>query len=227
MSEYICKYCDGSRKNPNSLRNHERLCKKNPDRQHTSFEDSEVQKALSIKKKECGYLNGATKAKALGVPFITSIETRAKLSKANKNRSPEFRAQIGKKISATVKEKVANGEWHYSFSKVRTHEHISPYAGPVKLHGSWEVAYAQYLDANHIKWRRPTQKVDKFYYEYDELKTGSGYYIPDFYLLDEDIWVEIKGYETAKDQAKWKWFPHHLKVLKSKDLKELDINIIT
>ena len=31
--EYICRYCGRICKNDNSLRNHERLCKENPDRQ--------------------------------------------------------------------------------------------------------------------------------------------------------------------------------------------------
>lgn len=33
METYICKYCGRLCKNPNSLRNHERLCKSNPNRQ--------------------------------------------------------------------------------------------------------------------------------------------------------------------------------------------------
>lgn len=32
-SEYVCKFCNKICKNSNSLRNHERLCKLNPDRQ--------------------------------------------------------------------------------------------------------------------------------------------------------------------------------------------------
>lgn len=33
----ICKYCGKECKNENSLRNHERLCKKNPNRQDSPF----------------------------------------------------------------------------------------------------------------------------------------------------------------------------------------------
>lgn len=35
--EYICKYCGKTCKNANSLRNHERLCKENPNKQISSF----------------------------------------------------------------------------------------------------------------------------------------------------------------------------------------------
>lgn len=34
---YICKFCGKVCKNANSLRNHERLCKENPERQESSW----------------------------------------------------------------------------------------------------------------------------------------------------------------------------------------------
>lgn len=121
------------------------------------------------------------------------------------------------RVSNTIKEKVKQGKWHYSFSKVRSHKFISKYAGEVMLMGSWELKFAEYLDNNNIPWRRPKEK---FYYEYLSLRKGFGYYIPDFYLIEENRYIEIKGYETDKDRAKWKWFPHPLEIIKGKDLKE-------
>ena len=37
-------------------------------------------------------------------------------------------------------------------------------------------------------------------------------YTPDFYLTDLKQYVEIKGYKTAKDQAKWDQFPKDKKL---------------
>ena len=37
VEEFICKFCEKVCKNANSLRNHERLCKQNPNRQFTLF----------------------------------------------------------------------------------------------------------------------------------------------------------------------------------------------
>jgi hypothetical protein len=119
------------------------------------------------------------------------------------------------KISDAIKQKVKDGKWHYSFSKTRTFLYTSKFAGTIKLLGSWELKFAEYLDSNNIKWRRPTET---FRYEYHELKKGYGYYTPDFYLIDYDLWIEIKGYEHEKDRAKWKYFPHKLKILKGKEL---------
>lgn len=50
-------------------------------------------------------------------------------------------------------------------------------------------------------------------------------YTPDFYLVDSDEYVEIKGYKTDKDAAKWEQFPEHrkLKVLRGEDLIALKI----
>lgn len=45
---YICKYCGKECKNNNSLRNHERLCKLNPDKQFTKFMDIKWQKNKKV-----------------------------------------------------------------------------------------------------------------------------------------------------------------------------------
>ena len=48
-------------------------------------------------------------------------------------------------------------------------------------------------------------------------------YYPDFYLPDLDLWVEIKGYQTDKDLAKWKFMTDahkkHLVVVRARDIK--------
>lgn len=117
-----------------------------------------------------------------------------------------------KKIKTTIKEKVKNGNWHYSFSKVRTYE----YKG-YQLHGSWELKFAKWLDEKNISWKRPTQK-----FEYN-FKGETRNYIPDFYLKEKDKFIEIKGYKTEKDEAKWRDFPYNLQVLREQDLRILDI----
>ena len=89
----------------------------------------------------------------------------------------------------------------------------------IDLDGSWEYKYAIWLDKNNIKWIRPTIR-----FEY-HLDNKIHYYTPDFYLLETDEYIEVKGYKTAKDDAKWAEFPadKKLKILFKKDLKELGI----
>lgn len=84
--------------------------------------------------------------------------------------------------------------------------------GEVFLDSSYELAFAKWMDLNKIKWKK---NYVKFPYTYEsKLK----YYIPDFYLSDLDIYVEVKGYYTLKDLEKWKVFPYELKVIFGEDL---------
>jgi hypothetical protein len=207
MSNLKCRFCHDKRKNANSLRNHERLCKSNPDKQSTPFQSIEFQQNRKPS-------NQWIKGKEIGEPYQISDHTREKLSNANKKRTKEWHKKNGEKISKTINEKVKNGEWHTSLTK---NMHYS-YKG-YDLHGKWELAYAKYLDKNNIKWTRPK---DRFEYELDGKKR---YYTPDFYLIEEDVFVEIKGYKTAKDEAKWSQFNYNtsLRILMKSDLKQLEI----
>lgn len=116
------------------------------------------------------------------------------------------------KLSQTIRDKVKEGTWHYSFSKTRIFE----YKGE-KLHGSWELQYAKWLDENNISWRRPKEK---FLYIF---KDKERYYTPDFYLIDTKEYIEIKGYETEKDRSKWSQFPLTLKIIKGSELYKLGV----
>jgi PAB1-binding protein PBP1 len=48
---------------------------------------------------------------------------------------------------------------------------------------------------------------------------------PDFYLPGTDEFIEIKGYKTEKDTAKWNQFPadKKLTILMHKELKDMQI----
>jgi hypothetical protein len=115
-------------------------------------------------------------------------------------------------VSDAAKRKIAEGTWHNSFSRARTYD----YRG-VKLYGRWEVAYARYLDKQKIEWRRPTET---FPYSFEGRERR---YTPDFYLPADDTYVEIKGYKTPKDAAKWVAFPKKLQVLRGRDLFEMGL----
>jgi len=62
----------------------------------------------------------------------------------------------------------------------------------VDMDSTWEVAMAIRLDELGITWKRdPSMKL--------EYRTRGGRkrnYIPDFYLPDHDMYVEVKGYWT-------------------------------
>ena len=95
-----CKYCDSERKSANSLRNHERLCKSNPDHQTTFFGNPDNVEILKELKAKIGYKNGFTKARTLGKEWVVSAETRAKLSASGKGRrhTDDVKLQISEKM---------------------------------------------------------------------------------------------------------------------------------
>lgn len=74
------------------------------------------------------------------------------------------------------------------------------------MRSSWEVAYAKYLTKNKTKWE----------YESKTFDLGKYRYIPDFYLLDSDTYVEIKG----------RWFPGMKNKFRLFQKKYCSINII-
>lgn len=124
-----CKFCNKECKNQNSLRNHERLCKLNPNRQKTCFEDVEFQKNVLHKD---GGNNQFTKAVKLGLPKpLVSDETRNKISQKVKNNNSMHREECRQKLSETIRKKVDEGTWHTSLAK-RMHKN---YKGN-DLHGS-------------------------------------------------------------------------------------------
>ena len=210
-----CRFCTKNCKNDNSLRNHERLCKFSPNRQISSLMKWNNTGRLHWIKSGKNGRNQYTKAKELGLPVpIVSEETKRKISNRVKGRSKDWNETNGKRISKTINKKVSEGTWHTSLAK---HMHID-YNG-VDMHGSWEVKYAKYLDENNIKWIR---NKDSFAYTFNGKERK---YTPDFYLIDSDEYIEIKGYKTEKDDAKWSQFPKHRKltVLMENELKLMNI----
>lgn len=64
--------------------------------------------------------------------------------------------------------------------------------GRVCFRSSYELAYAKYLDKNHILWTYETETFD----------LGDTTYTPDFFLPTSNLFVEIKGYMHPEAQIK-------------------------
>lgn len=142
-----------------------------------------------------------------------SKEYKEKLSKALKGRKKAKMSNSQKEnISKTIREKIKLNTWHNSYFKKGKHLYKD-----INFDSKWELAYAKWLDSNRINWRRPNEHFSYIF------EGKEHYYTPDFYLIDENLYIEIKGYKTAKDEAKWKYFPLKLKVLQLEDIKLLNI----
>ena len=86
------------------------------------------------------------------------------------------------------------------------------------FHSTWEVAYAKYLDKKRAKWN----------YESIHFDLGNSTYTPDFYLMDEDKYIEIKGYWREDAKKKFKKFKRkypniNIIILAKKDLEKIGV----
>ncbi len=96
----------------------------------------------------------------------------------------------------------------------------------VQMHSWWEVAYAQYLDRKGVQW----QYEPKFFY-IGKGKYHGERYVPDFYLIASDEYIEVKGRESNQFRAKYrkfrKMFPKiRVQILRAKHLAKLGVLVI-
>ena len=89
----------------------------------------------------------------------------------------------------------------------------------IYFRSSWEANYARFLNFMKVKWEYEPKT-----FIFENIKRGSVSYTPDFYLPDEDKWVEIKGWMDAKSKTKLKrfekYFPEEYKKLELIQSKE-------
>lgn len=207
MDNFICKYCDKICKNSNSLRNHERMCKLNPNRNITYLrhDGNKGHKGSNqyIKAKELG----------LNKPII-SQETRYKLGKSwrGKKHSQEEKVKISKGIRKAILEHPES----YSSSNVNGRVKHYEYNG-YKIDGLWELEVAKYLDSKNIKWEKPNKG---FKYEWNN---NIHLYFPDFYLPEYNYYIEVKGYQRERDLYKWRSVDN-LIIIKSKEISQIRNN---
>lgn len=202
-----CKFCGKECKNSNSLRNHERLCKENPHRQQSPFEKKEIQDNRNKS-------NQFIKAKSLGVDYEISDETRNKFKElANRVWTVEKRKEQSDWMKIQAQRNLDNYPDSYLHKNIFGRSKKTLYKNEW-MHSSWELEFAMWLDSIQVEW---TKKVPYFTYDWD----GSvRRYFPDFYLKEFDLYVEVKGYQTERDIAKWKCIPN-LAIVKEKEIKAI------
>ncbi len=202
-----CQHCQSEKPNDNSLRNHERLCSKNPARQESSWTRyNKSQTKVRKNQYVAAILDGRPKP-------IVSQETKDRLSQVtlvrNANESEETKA---KRIN-TVMLKIQNGDWHTHGKSKKVFDY------GVWFDSYWEHAYARFLTESGIKWIRNRKAFDYVW------QGKIHKYFPDFYLEETNEFIEIKGREYERDRAKWEYFPKEqtLRILRFKDLRDAKI----
>jgi hypothetical protein len=172
-------------------------------------------KGKNVRPSNFGFRKKTTK----GIPLTEEHKEKIANSLLGKSKGtaldPEKEKERRKKISETMKANPSAGGLREGSGRGVKTWYESPIAGRVYLRSTYELIYAKFLDSRQIKWKA-NKKSFEYLFEDKERR-----YYPDFYLIDEDCYVEIKGFKTKQDEAKWKVFPHKLKVLFGKDLEKL------
>lgn len=201
---FICKYCKEEKKNLNSLRQHEVRCKSNPDRKVPVWDEK-------MRKKHSGLM----KVKNTNGDRIYSDEYKIRMSAIAKQVNKSYWTDENKKIhSDNQKEFVKNNPELYNrvCGRAKVFEVLNSVGLLLKVRGSWEQLFVEWCNSKNILCQVPNIS---FEYNFEGNKRM---YFPDFYLPEYNLWVEIKGYETNKDRAKWINFPHELLVFKKKEI---------
>lgn len=205
-----CKFCNQLKKNLNSLRNHERLCKENPNKEKTWIQ----------KRKEAGieikfdfhqspeYKEKQRQKRLLCPP--ASLEQRQKASIKTKEyySNPENR----KKHSKIMKKAVLEHPESYSDKNIVGRSKHFTIDG-VRFNSTWEYEVAKFLDKNNIKWIRSNIKPISYFWNDDW-----HLYFPDFLIEEYNCYIEVKGYETDRDRAKWSQLDKKILVIKQKEI---------
>jgi hypothetical protein len=188
----LCSFCGRQCKNKNSLRNHERLCKENPNRQQPNFNLQEYKKRVADG--EIRGENQHTKAHRLGEKYTVSDETRKKLTIAGTGRKHNSRTK--EKLSV-IRSKFLEEIGGGGFTSIKHYEVKNSSGVLFKVRGTWEKYLAEWLTENKINWVRRT------YLSYTEEGVKKTY-TPDFFLPERNIYLEVKGYYSEKDKQKMK-----------------------
>ena len=206
IEEYICEFCGKVCKNPNSLRNHVRLCKLNPQRQLTTFEKYGAVVGFNAKGNipwNKGLTAETNKSVANGRQKLQAKYNSGELVAYQPMDDPEIR----EKHKASMKKAYANytkrtpGKFKYGWYK------------NIWCDSSWELAYLLYCLDHNINLQR-----NKLGFSY--IWEGSVHtYFPDFYLPDSKTFVEVKGYKSERDEAKINQFTDTLLIVEATAMK--------
>lgn len=158
-------------------------------------------------------------------------------------KSLQWAVNNGKLKLKTTSEslKYAHATGKFDYTSYRTPEHrkkmakfggLKPNSGKCKhikytmkdgrvvdIQGTWELKFVKFLDAVGVKWDR--NRVG-YKYVFDGKEK---LYFPDFIITNvgsAPIFIEVKGYETDKDRAKWKQFPFPLQIVKKTEIQDLE-----
>lgn len=178
-----CQFCGKECKNRNSLCNHERLCKKNPDRQDTSYMSNNLS---AYSKSHPAWNKGLTKETDERMKKLA--ESLALIMEERRERGEILSTGIGatEEIESARRQKLREVALSRGFGGMHRNKDSIIYKG-IRLNSTYELKVAQQLDAHKILWEQP--KRLPYYDNIGKYHT----YTADFYLPEYDIYLDPKN----------------------------------
>jgi len=214
-----CEICQKEYKTKQALNSHMGF-HNNPNRKSSFIEYNKKVKNGDVIKK---FSNQYIKCAELGLPTpVVTNETKMKIGESTKKWSVDYwKNPINKlKRSESMKKAVLENPDSYSTKnvsgRVKSFDFKDSINNDIKLKGKWELKVAKFLNEKNIKW---TNKINPSPYFWNE---NWHLYFPDFYLIEYNVYLEVKGFERDRDREKWKYFKDELMILRLKDIKDLD-----
>lgn len=147
--------------------------------------------------------------------YTRSEDYLNRMRKSNRNRwtEEERRKKSNRMLQAVLDNPDSYSKNNVS-GRVKVYE-VNSSAGITKVKGKWELKVAEFLNINKIKW---TNNITPFSYFWNE---KWHLYFPDFYLIDSDKFIEVKGYRTDRDLEKWKSVNKELIIIDKSNIDNL------
>lgn len=167
--QLLCKFCGKQCKNNNSLAQHQIRCVKNPNRIN-------VYKEGFNDKGRTAWNKGITGEHHHSEETIRKIKAKSVEAHIKAKQRPNY-DEYRNRMSKLAKDKGLGG----------FHFRRGIYYNGIKLDSSYEVMVAESLDANNVRWERPSKLP------YLDNKGVQHFYTPDFYLPQYDTYLDPKN----------------------------------
>lgn len=192
-----CKFCKRESKTKQSVIAHEIHCKLNP-----NAKSKIPSYGMKGKKGSNQWIKGTAK------PLTEEIRKSFGNGVRDISWDSKRKEEHSKKMKKAV---IEHPDAYNSGNRGRVKQII--YDG-IKFHGKWELEFYLWCKNNNVDIRRCDESFDYIW-------NGNRKYFPDFYLSELDSYVEIKGYETDRDRAKWSNFPKKLIIIKKDSIMKI------
>lgn len=226
-----CRYCNKLCKSENSKRQHELRCKHNPD--SLSMDYAKVTKYKIISDTPCkfcrkifttngGLSNHERRCKENPERKIETLSSEGKyrISNATKQKNLTYFADEGNRLNHKQSMQSAVERYPESYSSCNANRSKKTTYDNIRFDSLWEIDFYKWCEINNIECIR-NKKGFKYTF------SGTRTYFPDFFLPNQNMYVEVKGREIERDRIKWAQFPFPIYVLRLQEINQIRQGIFT